>query len=167
VVVPALADQRDHRGLRGEQGLQVGIIFATAAAMARAAEGGEAGLPQLETVGAGEEVRVLGIGARPTALDVVDSEVGEAPRDRELVLDGERDVLTLGTVAQRGVVQEDLGHAEPVACRKRDHYPRNAPGAPRADPPRLGRLAPQLVAGRRPCTVTVQGKVAKLVELLC
>ena len=56
--------------------------------------------------GAGEELDVLRVGARPAALDVVHAEEVELLGDAQLVVDGRRDALDLQAVAQRGV--EDL-----------------------------------------------------------
>ena len=54
--------------------------------------------------GAAEELGVLGVRARPAALDVADAEPVELARDRQLVGDGEVEPLLLGAVAQRRVV---------------------------------------------------------------
>ena len=54
--------------------------------------------------GAAEELGVLGVGARPAALDEAHAEAVELPRDRQLVGDGEVEPLLLRAVAQRRVV---------------------------------------------------------------
>ena len=54
--------------------------------------------------GAGEELGVLGVGARPTALDEADAQLVELARDGELVGDREVETLLLRAVAQGGVV---------------------------------------------------------------
>jgi hypothetical protein len=59
---------------------------------------------------AGEELGVLGVGARPAALDEADAELVEVARDGELVRDGEVEPLLLGAIAQRGVVDVQVGH---------------------------------------------------------
>ena len=51
-----------------------------------------------------EELGVLGVRARPAALDEPDAEVVEVPRDGQLVGDREVEPLLLGAVAQRRVV---------------------------------------------------------------
>ena len=56
--------------------------------------------------GAPEELLVLRVGPRVAALDPVHAEPVELLGHRQLVLDGERDALELGAVAQRRV--EDL-----------------------------------------------------------
>ena len=64
---------------------------------------------QLELAGGGpaEELLVLGVGARPAALDVLDTEVVELLGDPQLVVDGERQALLLAAVPQGGVVDVD------------------------------------------------------------
>ena len=54
----------------------------------------------------GEELDVLGVGARPAALDEVDAEDVELLGDAQLVLDGGGDAFDLEAVAERRV--EDL-----------------------------------------------------------
>ena len=70
-----------------------------------------------------EELRVLRVRARPAALDVVDAELVQLPRDRELVVERQRDAGALAAVAERGVVDRDaIGHRRPVrqpTCRPR------------------------------------------------
>ena len=60
----------------------------------------------------GEELDVLGVGARPAALDEVDAEDVELLGDAQLVLDGGGDAFDLEAVAKRGV--EDLDR---LGCR--------------------------------------------------
>ena len=77
---------------------------------ARAAGGAERdqlGVPEVDLLlGAGEELGVPGVGARPAALDEAHAEVVQVPGDGQLVRDGEVDALALRAVAQRGV--EDM-----------------------------------------------------------
>ncbi len=110
VEVPALAHQRDHRRLRLEQQLDVGVVIAVRLLVARRAEGADLGLLERDLADAGEELDVLGVRARPAAFDVGNAEGVEALGDLDLVVARERDVLALGAVAQRGVVEEDLAH---------------------------------------------------------
>ena len=67
--------------------------------------------------GAPEEFGVLVVGPGPSPLDVAHAEVVELAGDSQLVLDGERDVLALRTVPQRGVVDLDL-HVFPQKRRR-------------------------------------------------
>jgi hypothetical protein len=106
---PRLPEQRDHRGLRGDEGEQVRVVFGANTRLARGAEGHELRLAQGERARAAEELGVLGVGARPAALDVVDAEAVEQGGDLELVLDGEAQALALGPVAQRRIEEVNLG----------------------------------------------------------
>ena len=60
--------------------------------------------------GAGEELGVLGVGAGPAALDEADAQLVEVRRDGELVGHGEVEPLLLRAVAQRRVVDVEVGH---------------------------------------------------------
>src|SRR4029077_1457364 len=75
------------------------------------AEGRDLRVLQADALDGAEELLVARVRARPAALDVVHAEVVEALRDAELVLERERDVLCLGPVAQRRVVELDALHA--------------------------------------------------------
>ena len=65
-------------------------------------------LPAL-LAGGREELDVLGVGARPAALDEREAVLVEHPRDAQLVGERERDVLALGAVAEGRVVEGDGG----------------------------------------------------------
>ena len=71
--------------------------------------------------GGREELDVLGVGARPAALDEGHAELVEHPRDAQLVGERQRDVLALGAVAQGRVVEDDrgVGRSIPCSCRHR------------------------------------------------
>ena len=58
-----------------------------------------------------EELGVLRIRERVAALDEIEAQLVEPPRDEHLVLQREVDPLALGAVAERRVVKLDLGHA--------------------------------------------------------
>ena len=62
--------------------------------------------------GAAEELGVLGVRARPAALDESHAQAVDVPRDRQLVGDGEVEPLLLRAVAQGGVVdvEQVAGH---------------------------------------------------------
>jgi hypothetical protein len=57
---------------------------------------------------------VLGIRARPAALDVVEPELVQAARDLDLVRQREDQAFALGAVAQSRVVENDLVAHRPV-----------------------------------------------------
>src|SRR5262249_56100058 len=77
----------------------------------------EGGVAELQ-LGAGppEELGVLGDRAGPSAFDEADAELVQAPRDGQLVGDGQREAFLLGAVAQRGVVDVEavVGHVSSV-----------------------------------------------------
>ena len=85
VKMPGLAEDRDHRRADREDRLQVGVIFRGAAGPAGAAEGGELRMAQIKVGGGLEEVDILGVGAGPASLDVVDGKLIQQPQDLQLV----------------------------------------------------------------------------------
>src|SRR6185437_10803577 len=90
---------------------------------------------QVEFLDLAKKRRVAVVGARPSALDIVDAEIVEALGNLELVLDRERDVLRLTPVAQRGVVD--------LYFFRHSHVPRPTPPVPRWNfRPRMRRAAP-------------------------
>ena len=132
VQVPAFPHQGGDAGAALQQRPDVGVVLHGEARIARAAEGGDGGVGKLRLPDAPEVVGVLGVGARPTPLDVVDSQLVQPACDGELVLDRKRDALELGAVAQRRVVKLDLRHSSSSL---------GARGRPRTqkDPPLRGR----------------------------
>ena len=64
--------------------------------------------------GAREELLVLGIGAGPAALDVVDAQLVQLLRDDELVIHRERDGFALRSVAKSRIEGKDLHKAHTV-----------------------------------------------------
>ncbi len=103
----ALPDQRHHRGVRLDQRPDVGIVLAAEAGAAGASEGGHPGPSETGLPHPAEELRVLGIRARPAPLDIGDAQIGHGAGDLELVLEGESHPLPLDPVTQGGVVQDD------------------------------------------------------------
>ena len=67
---------------------------------------------RVELAVGGEQLGVERIGARIAALDIVDAEVVEHARERELVVQREVDAVRLRAVAQRGVeeIEAFAGH---------------------------------------------------------
>jgi hypothetical protein len=111
VVVPALRDDAHGRGVGVEQVAQGGVVVDLALRPAGAAEGHHRGGGEAQLgVGAGEELDVLRVGARPPTLDEVHAEVVELLGDAQFVVDGGRHTLHLEAVAQGGV--EHFHHFE-------------------------------------------------------
>ena len=86
VQVPGLAEHRDRRRARFHQRAHVAVFLHRVAGEPRGAEGRELGVLEVQLAGAGEELLVLGIGAGPAALDVVDAQIVQLLRNGDLVL---------------------------------------------------------------------------------
>src|SRR5208337_3380384 len=106
--VPGLPDNRRHRRAGAQNQLQVAILRRFQVGAAGRAEGGDLCMAQLEFLYLGEKGRVAFVGPRPSAFDVIKAELVQPGSDRKLVIDGERNVLGLASVAQRGVVDVDF-----------------------------------------------------------
>ncbi len=109
--VPGLAEDGDGVRLGLHQGADVAVLVRGDLGPPGRAEGRDLGMAELDFADILEEGDVLGIGAGPAALDVVDAEFVEFLGDADLVGHQEGDVLGLGAVAQGGVVQPDSAHA--------------------------------------------------------
>ena len=108
--VPGFADKRDDRGLPFDQRLQAGVIGRFAVLAASHAEGGDFGVLERQLADFLEVLKVLGIGERIAAFDVIDAEVVQPARDQQLILEGEVNAFALAAVAKRCVVDGDAGH---------------------------------------------------------
>lgn len=75
---------------------------------AGAAEGGDFGVFEGFLFGEVEEFDVFGVGAWPSAFDVMDAEVIEFACDADFVEGAEVDAFALGSVAQGGVVEREI-----------------------------------------------------------
>jgi hypothetical protein len=105
VPVVRLRDEGDHARAGVAQGRDERVVGSTYAGAAGGAERREPRVAQVELfTGATEELGVLGVGARPAALDVAHAEAVELAGDAQLVGDAEVETLLLGAVAQGGVV---------------------------------------------------------------
>ena len=103
--VVRLGDEGDHGSPAVAEGGDQRVVSSSYAGSSGRAEGCELRVAQVELlVRAAEELGVLGVGARPAALDVTDAETVELARDRQLVGDREVEPLLLRAVAQGGVV---------------------------------------------------------------
>jgi hypothetical protein len=100
---PALAEDGDYRRVCLQESLER-LVRGDRVGPAGGAEGGQLRVGESEVAGPSEELGVLGVGAGPAALDVIDAELVELAGDPELVLEGEGDALALRAVTQGGVV---------------------------------------------------------------
>ena len=109
-----LGHHRDHRRTRVDERPDLRVVCCHGARAPRGAERGERRIAQREIpLGPGEELGVLGVGTGPAALDETDTELVQVHRDGQLVLDREVQALLLRTIAQRGVVNVQVGHRLP------------------------------------------------------
>ena len=106
---PGLAEDRDDRRVGVEQQAHLVVVRRRAMSLRRvepnAASRARRNVRCLRLL---EELDVLGVRARPAALDVVDAEGVEPLGDAQLVGDREGDAFALGAVAQGGVVDFDI-----------------------------------------------------------
>src|SRR5205823_1793286 len=98
VQVPALAEDGDDRGSGVDQLTDVAVFLNGVLREARGSEGAEPGMLQLETTRLLEEFLVSGIGAGPSAFNVVNTELVQFPGNEHFVIDGERDSFALRAV---------------------------------------------------------------------
>src|SRR6266699_5463051 len=97
-------------------------------------------MPEPLVADATEELRVLGVRARPAAFQVMDAQLVQPPRDFQLVVDRERQALALRAVAQCRVVQEHVAYLSHV---HRDHKKRRGLSTSREAAPRtIGSCSP-------------------------
>ena len=89
VQIPALAENADGGRLGFQQRAHVGILIHRVLGEARGSEGGQPGVLQLHILGALEKLLVLGIGVRPAALNIIDTQLVQLLRDDQFVVDGE------------------------------------------------------------------------------
>src|SRR5690606_36967809 len=113
LLVPGFRDETDRIGLGVDELLQAGIVGYAAAGAPGHAEGDEAGVLRALL---GEELGIDHVGAGIAALDIVEPQPVEQPRNGDLVLKRELDARGLGAVAERGVeeVEAFFGHGSIV-----------------------------------------------------
>ena len=107
---PALSEQGDVTGMRVHQRPQRGIVFRRIGRAPRRAEGYNFRLFQRHSLDHLEKFDVLGVGARPPALDIVRAQFVQLLRNANLVFHRERDILGLGAIPQRRIVDFDCAH---------------------------------------------------------
>ena len=106
-----LRDEGDDLGLAVEQRPHEGVALGAAPGPAGRPERRERRVAQGQLARrTGEELGVLGVRTGPATLDVPDAQLVEVRGDGELVRHGEVEPLLLGAVAQRRVVDVEVGH---------------------------------------------------------
>ena len=127
---PALAEDRDDRRLGGDELAQVRVGLGPVRPVAGRAEGGQLRPLPADRLRGREELDVLGVGAGPAALDVGHAVLVEHPGDAELVGERQDDVLALGAVAERRVVEDDGrgGRGSVVGCSVTRSWPSRSVG---------------------------------------
>jgi hypothetical protein len=119
---PRLADQAADRREGVGQQAQGRVGVGVGAAPAGHAERDHLGVAERLALEQGEELGLLGVGAREAGLDELPAEPVDGVRHAQLLLDGERHPLTLHAVAQGRVVDLDLlGHAFDGTCTGSSH----------------------------------------------
>ena len=101
--IPALAEDRDDRGSGVDQLADVAVFFNGVFREARGPEGGQLCVLQFQTARLFEELFVFGIGAGPSAFNVIDTELIEFPGNEHFVIDGEGDGFALRAVPKSGI----------------------------------------------------------------
>ena len=117
--VPGLAEDGDDIGLGLDQGADIVVLVRRGFGPAGRTESSDLCLLQGHLADVLEKSDVLGIGARPAALDVVDPQFVELLGDADLVLDQKGDILGLGSVPQGGIVELDQTHRSFLPHRAR------------------------------------------------
>ena len=102
-----LAVDGDDRGIDLEEAADLGVFGGAHALAAGRPEGRQLGVLELDFLGAGEELDVTGIRARPAAFDVGHAEAFELGGDAQLVINGEMNALPLRAVAEGGIIDFD------------------------------------------------------------
>lgn len=109
MIIPALGDKTDRIALGAQQRAQARVVGGGDAGALGHAEGDEGGLVGAPAL---EELRIRGIGAGISALDIIHAELIKQRRNRDLVLDGKVDAGRLLPVPKRRVEEIDAfpGH---------------------------------------------------------
>ena len=115
VQAPGLADDRRDRRPGLGQHAQRRVLLGRDPAPPGHPEGADV-RPQPGFAQALEELELLRVRRREARLDHRHAELVEDPRDAHLLLDGQRHPLTLHPVAQGGVVDDDVRHAQVTAA---------------------------------------------------
>ena len=119
--VPSLAEDGADLRLRVEQGLELRVVLGPELRAARRSERGDGHVLPVDILGTLEELDVLRVRTRPTALDEIDAEGIEMLGNAQLVIARETEPLHLRAVTQRGVIDfhDGAGAVMAVAAHSR------------------------------------------------
>ncbi len=106
---PRLAEDGADRGLRIEQGFDVGIIFGSAFDAAGGTERRDEGILPLHVAGTFEELHIFGVRAGPAAFDEGHAELIQFLRHADFVICRKVEAFGLCPIAQGGVVNLNKG----------------------------------------------------------
>jgi hypothetical protein len=87
--------------------MDVRILGGRCTGPAGASEGDDRGMRKGNRFDLLEKLEVLRVGTRPSPFDVVDAQLIQLFSNAEFVLNGERNIFRLGTVAESGIVEFD------------------------------------------------------------
>jgi len=118
--VPGLSEDGHRRRFRPNDGGQVRAFFRQGVRLSRAAEGGEAGMPEAGLLGQFEEPCIFRIGAGPSPFDIMKARLVKPLGNPQFLLRGEVDLFSLGPVPERRVINQDAGffHRRPLLVTK-------------------------------------------------
>src|SRR5260370_28260449 len=103
-----VADHGCDRSLGAQQQLQIAIGAGAHSGTASCSERRDLRVTNFDLFDLFEKRGVALVGARPSALDVIEAKPVEAFSNRDLVFDSQRDVLGLASVAQGRVINLDM-----------------------------------------------------------
>ena len=97
---PGFPEDAHHGRVGVDEGAHVRVLIGLRAGAAGASERRQLGVFQTQLTRTAEELDVLGVGPRIPALDEVNPKAVQEPGNLQLVLDREREALTLRTIAE-------------------------------------------------------------------
>src|ERR1700735_4432854 len=109
--VPALAEYSNDTGSGIDQLTDVAVFLNRISREAPRPEPSKLCMLQLQAARLPEELFVFGIGTRPSAFNVINTELIEFPGNQDLVLDRKRDGFPLRAVPESGIESVDA-HAD-------------------------------------------------------
>src|SRR5271165_3888409 len=105
---PAFADDRYRRSFGGQKKRDLRVRCRLGVRPAGAAKGANLRMAPLSLFGRVEESDVFWVGSRPSTLDIVNPKRIQLFSDTNLVVDAERNALSLRAVSQGRIIDHDL-----------------------------------------------------------